>query len=188
MFKKLKGETPILHGEIGSDKRWSHETPIVDDVQPNDEDGDNDEGSSSQTLRNCGNTRVGNSMSISLFVKDICIIMDFNPSLNRLDISLNDLDDLANAMEEWTEKIGALDMRVAALEQDAVMNKMDALDTRVTALEENPDVNKMEQLDMRVATLETYLEKVFEDADEDVKREENKERMLKGVCTRWMTT
>ncbi|KAG2328405.1 hypothetical protein Bca52824_011133 [Brassica carinata] len=58
MFKKLKGETPTLHGEIGSDERWSHETPVVDDVKPNDEDGDNDKGNSSQILRNCGNTRV----------------------------------------------------------------------------------------------------------------------------------
>ncbi|KAG2304235.1 hypothetical protein Bca52824_032886 [Brassica carinata] len=181
MFKKLKGETPTLHGEIGSDERWSHETSVVGDVQPNDEDGDNDEGSSSQTLKNCGNTRVGNSMSISLFVKDICIIMvtDFNPPLNRLDVSLNDLEYFANAMEEWTEQMGALDMRVAALEQDAVMNKMDALDMRVTALEENPDVNKMEQLDMRVSPLEAYLEKVCEDTDEDVKREENKGKGVK---------
>lgn len=56
-------------GEIGSEERSSHETPGVDDVQPNEEEGDKDEKSCSQTLSDCGDTRVCNSMTLSLFVK-----------------------------------------------------------------------------------------------------------------------
>ncbi|KAL0864641.1 hypothetical protein Bca101_043759 [Brassica carinata] len=51
--------------EIGSEERSSHETPGVDDVQPNEEEGDKDEGSGSQTLSNYGDTRVSDSESLS---------------------------------------------------------------------------------------------------------------------------
>ncbi|KAL0713528.1 hypothetical protein Bca4012_020506 [Brassica carinata] len=161
MVKKLKGEAPTLHEEIGSEERSSDETPAVDDVQPNDDDEGKDEGSSSQTLRNCGDTR------------------DFNPPLNRLDISINDLEDLVNLMGEWTAQMGALDMRVAALEEDTDVNKMEALDMRVAALEKDADVNKIEELDMRLAALEAYVEKVGEDSREDVKREKNERKGIK---------
>lgn len=56
-------------GEIGSEERSSHKTPVVDDVQPNEEKGDKDGGSDTQNLSNCGDTRVCNSMTFSLFVK-----------------------------------------------------------------------------------------------------------------------
>ncbi|KAL0742463.1 hypothetical protein Bca4012_083976 [Brassica carinata] len=98
--------------EIGSEERSSHETPVVDDSQPNEGVGDKDERSSSQTLSNYGDTR----------------LPYFNPPFNIFDISLNDLEELVDAMGEWTQHIGALDVRVDALEErfEEAGNKMEA--------------------------------------------------------------
>lgn len=56
-------------------------------------------------------------------------VAGFHPSLNYL-------EELVNAMGEWTEHMGALDVRVSALEEqdEEDVNKMEALDKRVAAL------------------------------------------------------
>lgn len=76
MVKKVKGETHnlpeeedrvtklVAANEIGSEEGPIHDTPLVDDVQPNEEEGDEDEGSSIQTLTNSRDTKVSN-MSLS---------------------------------------------------------------------------------------------------------------------------
>ncbi|KAH0903446.1 hypothetical protein HID58_042949 [Brassica napus] len=47
-------------GEIGSEERSSHETWVVDDIQSLEEQRDKDEGRSSRTLNNCGDTKLVN--------------------------------------------------------------------------------------------------------------------------------
>ncbi|KAL0734268.1 hypothetical protein Bca4012_010478 [Brassica carinata] len=122
MVKKLKGETPSLPaeedrentiseknpdreaGEIGSEERSSHETPIVGDVQPNEEEGYKEEGNSSQTLSNCGDTRVCNSTRVAALEEE---------NMNKME----GLDKrLAALEEEDVNKMEGLDRRVAALE------------------------------------------------------------------------
>ncbi|CAF2075233.1 unnamed protein product [Brassica oleracea var. botrytis] len=52
-------------GEIGSEERSSHETWVVDDIQSHEEQRDKDEGRSSRTLSNCGDTSFSSSTSFS---------------------------------------------------------------------------------------------------------------------------
>ena len=77
----------------------------------------------------------------------------FNPPLNILDISLNDLEELVDAMGEWTQHIGALDVRVDALEErfEEAGNKMEALEDRCEEVG-----NSMKAIDKT----EAYVEKV----------------------------
>ncbi|KAG2330431.1 hypothetical protein Bca52824_001611 [Brassica carinata] len=119
--------------EIGSEERSSPRDSVVDDVQPNEGVGDKDERSSSQTLSNYGDTRLSY----------------FNPPLNILDISLNDLEELVDAMGEWTQHIGALDT-------EAYVEKVvDALEGQDKELRNKTEV---------------YVEKVGEDSHEDEKK------------------
>ncbi|KAG2314802.1 hypothetical protein Bca52824_017924 [Brassica carinata] len=109
-------------GEIGSEERSSDETPAVDDVQPNDDEEGNNEGSSSQTLRNCGDTRVDNPISLSCWTKTSLMYTLFPlDECCRISI-LRSIDTDVNKIEAL-----ALAIRVAALEEDADMNKIDAL-------------------------------------------------------------
>ncbi|KAL0667832.1 hypothetical protein Bca4012_030536 [Brassica carinata] len=126
MVKKVKGETHnlpeeedrvtklVAANEIGSEEGPIHDTPLVDDVQPNEEEGDEDEGSSIQTLTNSRDTK-------------------------------------------WTKQMEALDMRVAAFEED--------------------DVKQVEVLDMIIAALDAYVEKVGDDVKKREKREKGVKRM-----------
>ncbi|KAG2329954.1 hypothetical protein Bca52824_001134 [Brassica carinata] len=161
-----------------SEERSSHETPVVDDVQPNEGVGDKDERSSSQTLSNYGDTQ----------------LPYFNPPLNILDISLNDLEELVDAMGEWTQHIGALDVRVDALEErfEEARNKMEALEDRCEEVG-----NSMKAIDKTEAYVEkvvpalegqdkelgnkteAYVEKVGEDSHEDEKKGEKKGKGVK---------
>ncbi|KAG2314291.1 hypothetical protein Bca52824_017413 [Brassica carinata] len=164
--------------EIGSEERSSHETPVVDDVQPNEGVGDKDERSSSQTLSNYGDTQLSY----------------FNPPLNILDISLNDLEELVDAMGEWTQHIGALDVRVDALEErfEEAGNKMEALEDRceevgnsMKAIEKTEAyvekvVAALEGQDKELGNkTEAYVEKVGEDSHEDEKKGEKKGKGVK---------
>ncbi|KAG2328744.1 hypothetical protein Bca52824_011472 [Brassica carinata] len=128
--------------EIGSEERSSHETLVVDDVQPNEGVGDKDERSSSQILSNYGDMR----------------LPYFNPPFNILDISLNDLEELVDAMGEWMQHIGALDT-------EAYVEKV------VAALE-----GQDKELGNKT---KAYVEKVGEDSHEDEKKGEKKGKGVK---------
>ncbi|KAG2307009.1 hypothetical protein Bca52824_026757 [Brassica carinata] len=178
MLIKVKGETPTLPEQEDRD------TNLVDaskNLNPNP-------GEVNQDVIS------GEEQDVKICVEEKKELPYFNPPLNILDISLNDLEELVDAMGEWTQHIGALDVRVDALEEqfEEAGNKMEALEDRCEEVGYSMKaIDKTEAyVEKVVAALEgqdkelgnkteAYVEKVGEDSHEDEKKGEKKGKGVK---------